>query len=153
MLEPCKQPNIEEMAQENYNLDSKIASLPQTKDPVYIMTDGPFTNSKIFFYQNGKFYEGNYHKVRERIKSRGAGKPTEEEVKLAVEKFHTSHKGIIFSPVVTTHYGDWVIQGIKINNKKEYDKEFIQMSIDVRVELGHLGCFDSRYPHSPISYK
>ena len=141
------------MTQENYNLDSKIASLPETKDPVYIMTDGPFTYSKIFFYQNGKFYEGNYFKVRENIKSRGAGKPTEEEVQLAVERFHSSNKGIIFSPVVTTHYGDWVVEGIKINNKKEYDKELIQMSIDTRVELGHLGCFNSLYPHSPISYR
>jgi hypothetical protein len=141
------------MTQENYNLDSKIASLPQTKDPVYIMTNGPFMDSKIFFYQNGKFYEGNYSKVRERIKSRGAGKPTEEEVKNAVEKFHNSYKGIILSIIVTTHYGDWVVQGIKINNKKEYDKEFIQISIDVKVDLGLFGAFNSLYPHSPISYR
>jgi hypothetical protein len=141
------------MTQENYNLDLKIASLPQTKDPVYIMTDGPFTYSKIFFYHNGKFYEGNYSKVQEHIKSRGAGEPIEEEVKLAVERLHASHKGIIFSPVVTTHYGNWVIQGIKINKKKEYDKELIQMSIDTRVELGHLGTFNSLYPHSPISHR
>lgn len=141
------------MTQENYNLDSKIASLPAGNNPVYIMTDGPFTYSKIFFYQNGKFYEGNYFKVRENIKSRGAGEPTHEEVFLTLEKFHNSHKGIIFSPVVTTHYGDWVVEGIKIHNKKEYDKELIQMSIDTRVELGHLGCFNSLYPHSPISYR
>ena len=141
------------MTQENYNLDSKIASLPQTNDPVYIMTDGPFTTSKIFFYHKGKFYDGNYSKVQEHIKSRGAGEPTEEEVKLAVERFHASHNGIVFCPVVTTHYGDWVIQGIKISNKKEYDKELIQMSIDTRIELGHLGCFNSKYPHSPISYR
>lgn len=141
------------MTQENYNLDSKIASLPETKDPVYIMTDGPFTYSKIFFYQSGKFYEGNYFKVREFIKSRGAGKPTDEEVKLTTEKFHASHKGIIFSLIVTTYYGGWVIEGIKIGKKKEYDKELIQMSIDTRVELGHLGCFNSLYPHSPISYR
>lgn len=141
------------MTQENYNLDSKIASLPQTKNPVYIMTDGPFMNSKIFFYQKGKFYEGNYSKVHETIKSRGAGKPTEEEVQLAVERFRSSNKGIIFSLVVTTHYGDWVVQGIKISNKKEYDKELIQMSIDVKVDLGLFGSFNSLYPHSPISYR
>jgi hypothetical protein len=141
------------MTQENYNLDSKIASLPQTKDPVYIMTDGPFMNSKIFFYQKGKFYEGNYSKVHETIKSRGAGKPTEEEVQLAVERFRSSNKGIIFSPVVTTNYGDGVIQGIKINDKNEYDKEYIHLSIDTRVELGNLGTFNSMYPHSPISYR
>lgn len=153
MLEPCKQPNIEEMTQENYNLDSKIASLPQTKDPVYIMTDGPFTTSKIFFYQNGKFYEGNYFKVHEFIKSRGVGEPTKEEIAIAFDKFKNSNSGIIFSPVVTTRYGDWVVEGIKIKNKKEYDKELIQLAIDVKFELGYLGSFNSLYPHSPISYR
>jgi hypothetical protein len=141
------------MAQENYNLDSAIAALPDTKSPVYIMTDGPFMNSKIFFYQNGKFYEGNYFKVRENIKSRGNGKPTKDEVKAALERFHASNKGIVFSPVVTTHYGDWVVEGIKIHNKKEYDKEYIQMSIDVCVELGQMSCLNSLYPHSPISFR
>ena len=152
MLETYK-PNTRKMTQENYNLDSKIASLPETKDPVYIMTDGPFTDSKIFFYQNGKFYEGNYSKVREFIKPRGASEPSEEEVQLAVEKFHASHKGIIFSLIVATHYGNWVVQGIKISNKKEYDKELIQMSIDVKADLGLFGSFNSLYPHSPISYR
>lgn len=141
------------MTQKNYNLDSLIASLPETKNPVYIMTDGPFMNSKIFFYQSGKFYEGNYSKVREFIKSRGAGEPTQEEIKLAVERFHVSHNGIIFSLIVTHNFGDWVIEGIKINKKKVADKEMIQLSIDVSVELGFFGAFNSLYPHSPISYR
>jgi len=138
-----------------FDLDTAIANLPEdSRDkPIFIMADGPFMNSPLFFYNKGKFYEGTKHEiVREFIKSRGDGKPTQEEINKALPKFNEVNKGIIFNVIVTTQYGNWVIEGIKITSKQKADKELLQMSIDIRVELGQFGAFNSGFIRNPIAY-
>jgi hypothetical protein len=136
-----------------YDLDTAIANLPEESRelPVFILADGPFTNSPLFFYNKGEFYESDKYTIaREHIKSRGDGKPTKEEVDAVLPKFHDANKGILFNVVVTTHYGNWVVEGIKIISKKKADKELLQMSVDVCAELEQFSRFNSGYVRNPF---
>lgn len=132
----------------NYDLDTAISSLPEEskKLPVFIISGGPFMDSPLYFYDKGKFYEGTKHKVvREFIKSRGDGKPTKEEIDAVLPKFKAANKGVVFNVVVTQHYGDWVIEGIKITKKTEEDQEFIQTLINSAVKNENFAKFKQGY--------
>lgn len=113
---------------------------PRAKtEPVFIMRSSPFMDSTIFFYQKGKFYEGQKKVVREFLAQRSIGfKPDDTQIQQAVERLKTDNPGIIFNINVCHHYGSWVVEGEKITSKKLYDKEFLDMKVETIIELGHI---------------
>jgi hypothetical protein len=126
-------------------LDKAVSDLlakdPTAKTkPVYMFHDSCFMDSTIFFYLNGKFYEGKKNEVREVIAPRNGKdfQPSKEQVNLAVSRLKENNKGIIFNIEVGHYYGSWVVRGEKIVSKKIADKEMLEITVESRLELGRI---------------
>jgi len=117
-----------------FNLDTAVSKLtPEQKDkPIFIVIDGPFMDSPLYFYEKSEYYEAKYKKIRETIKSRGDGQPTKSEIELAVKRFNEKYKKTKFNMVYTVHYGNWVVEGLEITKKTLVDKDAVQMIVDMR---------------------
>jgi hypothetical protein len=95
---------------------------------IVVINKGGFIGDPITFYRNGKLYKGQTKEVKQTIKSRADGKPTQQEINEALSKIDDKN---LFNVVVSNEFGDVVLRGDLVVSPKEVSIEDAQAELDI----------------------